>query len=112
MSSAKLPYSWKPVTEDTDCRECHYTIQAGDPEGMFLIRGEWFCSNPCGERWEATPPTRYSHQFLIAVTVETTTADPHAVPISELHSALAGRTNDIYSHDRREAFGHNDTEEI
>ena len=55
---------------------------------------------------------RYSHQYLIAVTVESDTADPHEVPIRELMDGLQRRACDIALHDGREAFSHNDTEEI
>lgn len=55
---------------------------------------------------------RYSHQYLIAVTVESDTADPHEVPIRELMDGLQRRACDIALHDGREAFSPNDTEEI
>lgn len=55
---------------------------------------------------------RYSHQYLIALTVESDTADPHEVPLRELMEGLRRRASDIELHDGREAFGHNDTEEV
>ncbi len=55
---------------------------------------------------------RYSHQFLIALTVENEEKDPDKVTERELIDALARRSNDIFRHDGIEAFEHNDTEEI
>ena len=55
---------------------------------------------------------RYSHQFLIAVTVESAHADPDALTEKDLTTALAARFADILEHDGIEAFSHNDTEEI
>ena len=55
---------------------------------------------------------RYSHQFLLAVTVETAEKDPDKVTELELLRALHRRSDDIINHDGLEAFSHNDTEEI
>lgn len=54
----------------------------------------------------------YSHQFLIAITVENGNPDPEKVTLKELQWALTYRTTDIARHDGLEAFQHNDTEEI
>jgi len=112
MTSPAVPYSWEPVTKNTDCYRCHYTIQAADPEGMFFFSGQWFCSNDCGQRWSQDEKVNYSHQFLIAVTVGSVEADPDKVSTRDLLEALRLRTADILEHDRREAFGHNDTEKL
>jgi len=58
--------------------------------------------------------SHYSHQFLIAVTVENDEADPHKVTEEELLEALYRRTKDIHGPggDGIEAFGHADTAEI
>lgn len=56
--------------------------------------------------------TQYSHQFLIAVTVQNDKKDPAEVTERELIDALACRSNDIFRHDGIEAFQHNDTEEV
>jgi len=55
---------------------------------------------------------RYSHQFLIAVTVVNDQKDPDKVTEEELERALYERTKDIHTHDGIEAFSHNDTAEI
>ena len=54
----------------------------------------------------------FSHQYLIAVTVETEQADPDKVSEAALTAAVAGRLADIILHDGREAFSHNDTHEM
>ena len=56
--------------------------------------------------------SRYSHQYLIAVTVENEEKDPAKVTLAEMVVALERRTADIYRYDGLEAFSHNDTEEI
>lgn len=56
---------------------------------------------------------RYSHQYLIAVTVESDEPDPDKVPMREMMDGLKRRVCDIALDDNgREAFGHNDTDEI
>ena len=55
---------------------------------------------------------RYSHQYLIAITVESDEKDPDKVPYNELLAALVRRMGDVVEHDGIEAFSHNDTEEI
>ena len=55
---------------------------------------------------------RYSHQYLIAVTVETGDPDPAATTLPALAAAVARRLGDIILHDGAEAFSHNDTEEL
>jgi len=55
---------------------------------------------------------RYSHQYLIAVTVESDDPNPNNVSETELISALHARVKDIVNHDGIEAFGHNDTDEV
>ena len=56
--------------------------------------------------------TLYSHQYLIAVTVENDKADHEQVSCRELMDALEKRTREIHEHDGHEAFSHSDTEEI
>jgi hypothetical protein len=108
MNDQKLPYSWTPIKLDADCAGCHYTIKATDDEGMYVVEGKVYCTLACSR--DSAP--RYSHQFLIAVTVESTQKDPEKVPIRELVEALSRRTSDIIRTDGREAFGHNDTEQV
>ena len=55
---------------------------------------------------------RYSHQFLIAITVESGEKDPDNVPPEVLIAGVASRLEQIILHDRSEAFQHNDTEQI
>jgi hypothetical protein len=55
---------------------------------------------------------RYSHQYLIAVTVESNEPDPELVPWEKKAAAVSRRLEDIILHDRDEAFQHNDTEEV
>jgi hypothetical protein len=55
---------------------------------------------------------RFSHQYLVAVTVETDEADPDKVCLRMMIAALARRLEDVILHDGREAFSHNDTDEI
>jgi len=55
---------------------------------------------------------RFSHQYLIAVTVETDEPDPDKVGDAELAAAVARRLEDIILHDGAEAFSHNDTCEV
>ena len=57
--------------------------------------------------------SRYSHQFLISVTVESDEKDPDKLTRDELERALYDRTKDIHGPggDGIEAFQHNDTEE-
>ena len=54
----------------------------------------------------------YSHQYLIAVTVNSDEPDPSRVTEKALAAAVACRLQDIILHDGREAFQHNDTEEV
>jgi hypothetical protein len=54
---------------------------------------------------------RFSHQYLIAVTVESDERNPDRVPWEQMAGAVARRLEDIILHDREEAFQHNDTEE-
>ena len=54
----------------------------------------------------------YSHQYLIAVTVESDEPDPEVVSWEKMAAAVARRLEDIILHDRSEAFQHNDTEEV
>ena len=55
---------------------------------------------------------RYSHQFLIAFTVESGEEDPWMVGEAKLAAGLTRRLADILEHDGLEAYEHNDTEEI
>lgn len=55
---------------------------------------------------------RYSHQYLVAVTVENAQKDPDWVSEGELAAALARRLSEVILHDGKEAFSFNDTEEI
>jgi hypothetical protein len=55
---------------------------------------------------------KFSHQYLIAVTVETDEPDPHQVSVAEMAASVARRLEDILLHDKEEAFLHNDTEEL
>lgn len=55
---------------------------------------------------------RFSHQYLIAVTVETDEPDPDKVSSDELAAAVARRLEDIILHDKSEAFSWNDTAEV
>ena len=54
---------------------------------------------------------RYSHQFAIAVTVESDEKDPEKLTEGEFFAALRRRVKDIRDHDKFEAFQHLDTEE-
>ena len=55
---------------------------------------------------------RFSHQFLIAFTVETDDPDWENLTEKELTAGVARRLEDIILHDGLEAFQHNDTAEI
>lgn len=56
--------------------------------------------------------TRYSHQYLIAVAVESEEPDPDKVPVAERIAAVARRLSDIVLYDKAEAFAWNDTAEV
>jgi hypothetical protein len=56
--------------------------------------------------------TRYSHQFLIAFTVENEVENWNYINEKELVVGLAKRLAEIIEHDGIEAFQHNDTEEV
>ena len=53
----------------------------------------------------------YNHAFTIAFTVDTTTEDPHAVPLPELLAALARRIEELRRDplELRECCDHFDT---
>lgn len=55
---------------------------------------------------------KYSHQFLVALTVETEEGDPAEISEKRLITELALRLVDIVAHDGIEAFQHNGTEEV
>jgi len=40
---------WVPLSEDTDCHECYYTIRKDDPEGMFYRDGQYYCDTSCAD---------------------------------------------------------------
>ena len=108
MNDQQVAYGWAPLTDDTDCDGCHITLRADDPDGIYTVEGKVYCTLACNR----DNLTRYSHQFLIAVTVESVAKDPDKVALRELLEALSRRTGDILEHDKREAFGHQDTEEL
>jgi len=56
--------------------------------------------------------SRYSHQFLMAVTVCSEEEDFERIPFREKFGALMRRSEDIILHDRDEAFQLCDTEEV
>jgi hypothetical protein len=57
--------------------------------------------------------TQYSHQFLVAFTIETSEEETSRLSKRELLMALRLRGDDIEQDEAgREAFQHNDTEEI
>lgn len=55
---------------------------------------------------------KYSHQYLIAFTIENEEKDHEKIPYNDLLAGLVRRMGDIVEHDGIEAFQHNDTEEI